>query len=108
MYEAFLSAQLVAEAALEVRRRAEDLEPYEAAVERRIAPLLRAGWGRSAVRALPAGRTRSHGCPSRSARSRSLVDDPGPLRGARIEGVAIRALHRVSARPEQTFSRSCR
>jgi len=40
MYEAFLSAQLVAEAIL-----AGDLPSYAAAVERRIAPLTRAGWG---------------------------------------------------------------
>ena len=40
MYEAFLSAQLVAEAIL-----AGDLPSYAASVERRIAPLARAGWG---------------------------------------------------------------
>jgi flavin-dependent dehydrogenase len=46
MYEAFLSARLVAEAALEVLAgRAETLDSYQAAVERRIAPLTRAGWG---------------------------------------------------------------
>jgi geranylgeranyl reductase family protein len=46
MYEAFLSAQLVAEAALAVLAgRAEGLEPYAHAVERRITPLTTAGWG---------------------------------------------------------------
>jgi flavin-dependent dehydrogenase len=46
MYEAFYSARLVAEATLDVLAgRAEGLEPYEAAVERRITPLTRAGWG---------------------------------------------------------------
>src|SRR5438477_3166632 len=46
MYEAFLSAKLVADAAPEVLAgRAEDLRAYQAAVERRIAPLTRAGWG---------------------------------------------------------------
>ena len=46
MYEAFYSAKLVAEAALEVLAgRAEDLDAYQAAVERRIMPLTRAGWG---------------------------------------------------------------
>ena len=40
MYEAFLSAKLVAEAVL-----AGDLPSYVAAVERRITPLTRAGWG---------------------------------------------------------------
>jgi geranylgeranyl reductase family protein len=40
MYEAFLSAQLVTEAIL-----ADDLESYPAAVDRRLGPLHRAGWG---------------------------------------------------------------
>jgi hypothetical protein len=44
MYEAFLSAQLVADAIL-----AGDLAAYPAAVERRIAPLTRAGWGAKAA-----------------------------------------------------------
>jgi geranylgeranyl reductase family protein len=46
LYEAFLSAQLVTGAALEVLSgRAEGLEPYAEAVERRITPLTTAGWG---------------------------------------------------------------
>ena len=46
MYEAFLSAQLVADAALAVLAgHAEGLEPYAEAVERRITPLTTAGWG---------------------------------------------------------------
>jgi geranylgeranyl reductase family protein len=46
MYEAFLSAQLVTDAALRVLAgRAEGLEPYAEAVERRITPLTTAGWG---------------------------------------------------------------
>jgi geranylgeranyl reductase family protein len=46
MYEAFLSAQLVADAALDVLAgRADTLEPYAQAVERRITPLTTAGWG---------------------------------------------------------------
>jgi flavin-dependent dehydrogenase len=44
MYEAFLSARLVTEAIL-----AGDLASYPAAVERRIAPLTRAGWGARAA-----------------------------------------------------------
>ena len=44
MYEAFLSARLVTEAIL-----ARDLASYAAAVERRIAPLTRAGWGARAA-----------------------------------------------------------
>jgi flavin-dependent dehydrogenase len=50
MYEAFLSAQLVAAATLDVLAgRADSLEPYAAAVERRIAPLTSAGWGAKAA-----------------------------------------------------------
>jgi geranylgeranyl reductase family protein len=46
MYEAFLSAQLVSDAALAVLAgRADGLEPYAQAVERRITPLTNAGWG---------------------------------------------------------------
>jgi geranylgeranyl reductase family protein len=46
MYEAFLSAKLVTNAALDVLAgRAESLDAYQAAVERRIVPLTRAGWG---------------------------------------------------------------
>jgi geranylgeranyl reductase family protein len=46
MYEAFLSAKLVSNAALDVLAgRAESLDPYQTAVERRIVPLTRAGWG---------------------------------------------------------------
>ena len=49
MYEAFLSAKLVTNAALDVLAgRAENLDGYQAAVERRIAPLTRAGWGAKA------------------------------------------------------------
>jgi geranylgeranyl reductase family protein len=50
MYEAFLSAQLVTEAALAVLSgEAAGLEPYAAAVERRITPLTSAGWGARAA-----------------------------------------------------------
>jgi geranylgeranyl reductase family protein len=50
MYEAFLSAKLVTNAALDVLAgRAENLDAYQAAVERRIAPLTRAGWGAKAA-----------------------------------------------------------
>jgi geranylgeranyl reductase family protein len=46
LYEAFLSAQLVTDAALAVLGgRAQGLEPYAEAVERRITPLTMAGWG---------------------------------------------------------------
>jgi flavin-dependent dehydrogenase len=50
MYEAFYSAKLVTEATLELLAgRASGLEPYAAAVERRIAPLAAAGWGAKAA-----------------------------------------------------------
>jgi geranylgeranyl reductase family protein len=50
MYEAFLSAKLVTNAALDVLAgRAESLDAYQAAVERRIVPLTRAGWGAKAA-----------------------------------------------------------
>jgi geranylgeranyl reductase family protein len=46
MYEAFLSAQLAADAALSVLAgRAAGLEPYAEQVARRITPLTAAGWG---------------------------------------------------------------
>jgi geranylgeranyl reductase family protein len=46
MYEAFLSAQLVADAALDLLAgRETGLEPFEQAVARRITPLTAAGWG---------------------------------------------------------------
>jgi geranylgeranyl reductase family protein len=46
MYEAFLSAQLVSDAALDLLAgRESGLEPFEQAVARRITPLTAAGWG---------------------------------------------------------------
>src|SRR5207244_1745743 len=46
MYEAFLSAQLVSDAVLDLlARREPGLEPFEQAVARRITPLTAAGWG---------------------------------------------------------------
>jgi geranylgeranyl reductase family protein len=50
MFEAFLSAQLVTEAALDfLAGRASSLEPYVDAVGRRISPLTAAGWGAKAA-----------------------------------------------------------
>src|SRR5581483_1448672 len=50
MYQAFLSAQLVTDAALDVLAgRATDLAAYELAVARRITPLTAAGWGAKAA-----------------------------------------------------------
>jgi geranylgeranyl reductase family protein len=50
MFEAFLSAQLVTDAALDyLAGRASSLEPYVEAVTRRINPLTAAGWGAKAA-----------------------------------------------------------
>jgi geranylgeranyl reductase family protein len=110
MYEAFLSAQLVSDAALEVLAgRAESLEPYEAAVERRIAPLLRAGWG--AKRAFERFPRRTYALARLPVTFRALekllvgdLPDPSVARG--IEGTAIRALHRVSRRARNSAAAS--
>jgi geranylgeranyl reductase family protein len=102
MYEAFLSAQLVAEAALDVLAgRAQDLEGYQAAVERRITPLTRAGWG--AKRAFERFPRRTYALARLPVTFRAfeklLVGDlPDPAVARGIEGVAIRAIHRVSRR----------
>ena len=102
MYEAFLSAKLVAGAALEVLAgRAEDLQPYQAAVERRIAPLMRAGWGaKHAFERFPRRTYALARLPvTFRALEKLLVGDlPEPSVARGIEGAAIRALHRVSRR----------
>jgi geranylgeranyl reductase family protein len=50
MFESFLSAQLVTEAALDLLAgRTDSLAPYEEAVGRRITPLTAAGWGAKAA-----------------------------------------------------------
>ena len=102
MYEAFASSQLVAEAALDVLAgRAPGLEPYEAAVERRITPLTAAGWGAKvafdrfprttyAVARLPV---------TFRVLEKLLVGDlgrPGDARGA--ESAAIRLIYALSRR----------
>jgi geranylgeranyl reductase family protein len=102
MYEAFLSAKLVAQAALDVLAgRAEDLAPYQAAVERRIAPLMRAGWGaKHAFERFPRRTYALARLPvTFRALEKLLVGDlPEPSVARGIEGAAIRALHRVSRR----------
>ncbi|HEY5694100.1 MAG TPA: geranylgeranyl reductase family protein [Gaiellaceae bacterium] len=100
MYEAFLSAQLVADAALDVLAgRAENLDAYQAAVERRIAPLTRAGWG--AKRAFERFPRTTYALARLPITFRALekllrgeLREPAAARG--IERVAIRAIYAVS------------
>ncbi len=100
MYEAFLSAQLVTEAALEVLAgRAETLEPYEAAVERRITPLTRAGW--QAKRAFEHFPRTTYALARIPVTFRALEkmlqgDMPDPAAARGVELAAIRAVYAVS------------
>jgi geranylgeranyl reductase family protein len=100
MYEAFLSAQLVADAALAVLAgRADSLEPYQAAVEQRITPLTRAGWG--AKRAFERFPRTTYALARLPVTFRALEklltgDLPEPHAARGIERVAIRAIYRVS------------
>jgi geranylgeranyl reductase family protein len=102
MYEAFLSSQLVAEAALDVLAgRAETLEPYEAAVERRITPLTRAGWG--AKRAFERFPRTTYALARLPVTFRALeqllrgeLSHPAAAHGA--EKAAIRAIYAVARR----------
>ena len=102
MYEAFLSSQLVTEAALDVLAgRAETLEPYEAAVERRITPLTRAGWGaKAAFERFPRTTYALARLPitfrALDKLLRGELAMPGAARGA--ERVAIRAIYAVARR----------
>jgi geranylgeranyl reductase family protein len=113
MYEAFLSAQLVAEAALEVLAgRAETLDGYQAAVERRIAPLTRAGWG--AKRAFERFPRATYALARLPVTFRALekllrgdLAEPAAARG--VERAAIRAIYalsRAADSPTATGSRS--
>jgi flavin-dependent dehydrogenase len=100
MYEAFLSAQLVSEAALDVLAdRAETLEPYQAAVERRITPLTRAGW--QAKRAFEHFPGTTYTLARLPITFRALAkmlqgDMPDPARARGLEQAAIRAVYAVS------------
>jgi geranylgeranyl reductase family protein len=102
MYEAFYSAKLVTEAALAVLAgRADGLEPYEAAVERRIAPLTRAGWG--AKRAFEHFPRTTYALARLPVTFRALekllrgeLPEPKAARG--MERVAIRAIYAVARR----------
>ncbi len=100
MYEAFLSAKLVAHAALAVLSgRADDLDQYQAAVERRITPLTRAGW--QAKRAFERFPRATYALARLPVTFRALekllqgdLAEPGAARGA--ERAAIRAVYAVS------------
>jgi hypothetical protein len=100
MYEAFLSAQLVTEAALDVLAgRADNLDSYQAAVERRIAPLTRAGWG--AKRAFERFPRTTYALARLPVTFRALekllrgeLAEPAAARG--IERAAVRAIYAVS------------
>jgi geranylgeranyl reductase family protein len=100
MYEAFLSAQLVAEASLAVLAgRAENLEPYQAAVERRITPLTRAGWSaKHAFERFPGATYALARLPVTFRCLEKLLQgdlpDPASARGAEL--AAIRAIYAVS------------
>jgi geranylgeranyl reductase family protein len=113
MYEAFLSAKLVTDAALDVLAgRAENLDAYQAAVERRIAPLTRAGWG--AKRAFERFPRTTYALARLPITFRALekllqgeLSEPAAARG--VERAAIRAIDAVSkvaARATEPGSRS--
>ena len=100
MYEAFLSAQLVTAAALDVLSgRAHGLEPYAEAVERRITPLTNAGWG--AKRAFERFPRTTFALARLPITFRALekllrgeLSDPGAARG--LEKGALRAIYAVA------------
>jgi geranylgeranyl reductase family protein len=112
MYEAFLSAKLVTNAALDVLAgRAESLHAYQAAVERRIVPLTRAGWGaKGAFERFPRTTYALARLPVTFRALEKLLQGellaPGAARGR--ERAAIRAIYAVSraARRTTTGSRS--
>jgi flavin-dependent dehydrogenase len=100
MYEAFLSAQLVAEASLDVLAgRAENLDAYQAGVEKRIVPLTRAGWG--AKRAFERFPRATYALARVPVTFRALekllqgdLPEPAAARGAEL--AAIRAIYALS------------
>ena len=100
MYEAFLSAKLVANAALDVLAgRAENLDAYQTGVERRIVPLTRAGWGaKSAFERFPRTTYALARLPVTFRALEKLLQgelfEPAAARGT--ERVAIRAIYAVS------------
>jgi geranylgeranyl reductase family protein len=94
MYEAFLSAQLVAEAVL-----ADDLSSYAAAVDRRITPLTNAGWGaKRAFDRFPRATFAIARLPVTwrvvEKLLRGEIATPGEARG--LERAAVRTIYRVA------------
>jgi geranylgeranyl reductase family protein len=100
MYEAFYSAKLVTEAALDVLAgRAEDLSAYQDAVERRIAPLTRAGWGaKHAFERFPRTTYALARLPVtfRALEKLLTCDLPEPAAARGVEKAAIRAIYKVA------------
>jgi geranylgeranyl reductase family protein len=102
MYEAFLSSLLVTEASLDVLAgRVETLEPYEQAVERRITPLTRAGWGaKAAFERFPRTTYALARLPvtfrALEKLLRGELSHPGAARGTEL--AAIRAIYAVARR----------
>src|SRR5262249_4275536 len=100
MYEAFYSSKLVSEAALEVLAgRAEDLSAYQTAVERRIAPLTRAGWGaKAAFERFPRTTYAIARLPVTCRALEKLLpgDLPEPAAARGVEKAAIRVIYRVA------------
>jgi geranylgeranyl reductase family protein len=100
MYEAFYSARLVADAALDVLAgRAQDLEPYAVAVARSITPLTNAGWGaKLAFERFPRTTFALARLPVTFRALEKLLGGelahPGAARG--LEKGAIRAIYAVS------------
>jgi flavin-dependent dehydrogenase len=100
MYEAFFSARLVADAALEVLAgRADSLDPYAAAVARSITPLTNAGWGaKLAFERFPRTTFALARLPvtfrALEKLLRGELAHPGAARG--LEKGAIRAIYAVS------------
>jgi geranylgeranyl reductase family protein len=100
MYEAFFSARLVTDAALDVLAgRAEGLEPYAAAVARSITPLTNAGWGaKLAFERFPRTTFALARLPvtfrALERLLRGELAHPGAARG--LEKGAIRAIYAVS------------
>jgi geranylgeranyl reductase family protein len=100
MYEAFYSAKLVSEAALDVLAgRAADLSAYQTAVERRIAPLTRAGWGaKAAFERFPRTTYALARLPVTFRVLEKLLtgDLPEPAAARGVEKAAIRVIYRVA------------
>ena len=114
MYEAFYSAKLVDErsARRAGRARARTSLPYQAAVERRIAPLTRAGWG--AKRAFERFPRATYAVARLPITFRALekllqgdLPEPGAARGGELAAIrAIYVLSRAAGESATAGSRS--